>query len=140
MPATTPGDVVVLGARDPEEAADVAALLDGDLAALEVRSPADLRAAGPRVSGERAAERLAADGGRFWIHLDVDVLDERAMPATDYLMPGGLEWDELERLLAPLAASPALAGLSLGCVNPEKDPGGEYVRRTCDLLAATLAP
>ena len=138
--ATTPGDVVVLGARDPEEAADVAALLDGDLAALEVRSPADLRGAGPRASGERAAERLAADGGRFWIHLDVDVLDERAMPATDYLMPGGLEWDELERLLAPLAASPALAGLSLGCVNPEKDPGGEYVRRTCDLLAATLAP
>ena len=25
-----------------------------------------------------------------WVHLDVDVLDEAAFPATDYLMPGGL--------------------------------------------------
>ena len=28
------------------------------------------------------------------------------MPATDYLMPGGLEWDELAELLAPLCARP----------------------------------
>jgi arginase len=52
------------------------------------------------------------------------VLDERAMPATDYLMPDGLEWNELAQLLAPLGSSPALAGLSLGCLNPEKDPKG----------------
>ena len=31
---------------------------------------------------------------RYWIHLDVDVLDERVMPATDYLSPGlsGRSW------------------------------------------------
>jgi arginase family enzyme len=64
----------------------------------------------------------------------------RAMPATDYLMPEGLEWDELEQLLAPLGASPALAGLSLGCLNPKKDPGGTSTERTCALLAGALAP
>ena len=42
--------------------------------------------------------------------------------------------------MAPLGASPALAGLSLGCLNPEKDPDGAYVERTCELLAAALAP
>ena len=42
------------------------------------------------------------------------------MPATDYLMPAGLDWDELAELLAPLGASPALAGVSLACLNPEK--------------------
>jgi arginase len=78
--------------------------------------------------------------GRFWIHLDVDVLDEVAMPATDYLMPGGLEWDELAALLGPLCAAPGLAGLSLGCLNPEKDPDGRFARHTCDLLAGALGP
>ena len=63
------------------------------------------------------------------------------MPATDYLMPGGLEWDELAALLRPrCVASSALAGLSLGCVNPEKDRGGAYVERTCALLAEVLPP
>ena len=72
--------------------------------------------------------------------MDVDVLDEQAMPATDYLMPGGLEWDELAELLGPLCASPAVAGLSIGCVNPEKDPDGTLVRRTSDLVANALTP
>ena len=129
-------DVVALGARDPEEADDIAALLAGELAALEVLGPDALRAAGLAAAGERAAARL----GRFWVHLDVDVLDEAAMPATDYLMPGGLEWDELAALLGPLGAAPGLAGLSLGCLNPEKDPQGAYTDRTCDLLAGALAP
>jgi arginase len=67
------------------------------------------------------------------------VLDERAMPATDYLMPHGLEWNELAQLLAPLGSSPGLAGLSLACLNPEKDPDGSYTERTCALLAGALA-
>jgi arginase len=137
-PSATPGGAVVLGARDPEEAVDVERLLEGELADLLVLSPDDLRAQGLRETGALAAEQLAADPGRFWIHLDVDVLDERAMPATDYLMPGGLGWEELAELLPPLCASPAVAGMSVGCLNPEKDPGGALTRRTADLVAATL--
>jgi arginase len=130
-----PERVVVLGARDPEEAADIAPLLAGKLAALEVHDPWQLRETGLRESGEAAAAKL----GRYWIHLDVDVLDEAAMPATDYLMTGGLEWDELAALLGPLCAAPGLAGLSLGCLNPEKDRDGRCTQRTCDLLAGALA-
>jgi arginase len=132
--STDPERVVVLGARDPEEAEDIGPLLASDLSTLTVLGPADLRAAGLAAAGERAADRL----GRFWIHLDVDVLDEVALPATDYLLPGGLEWDELAALLAPLCAAPGLAGLSLGCLNPEKDPDGSSTQRTCDLLADAL--
>jgi arginase len=138
-PSASPADAVVLGARDPEEAVDVERLLEGELADLLVLSPDDLRAQGLREAGALAAEQLAADPGRFWIHLDVDVLDERAMPATDYLMPGGLEWEELAELLGPLCASPAVAGMSIGCLNPEKDPGGRLTERTCDLVATALA-
>jgi arginase len=137
-PSTAPAEAVVLGARDPEEAVDVAALLDGELADVLVLSPDDLRAQGLGEAGALAAEQLAAGPGRFWIHLDVDVLDEHEMPATDYLMPGGLRWDELGELLAPLAASAATAGLSVACLNPEKDPGGRLTRRTSDLVAGAL--
>jgi arginase len=138
-PSTRPEEGVVLGARDPEEAVDVAALLEGELAELLVLSPDDLRAQGLCRAGELSAARLAERAGRFWIHLDVDVLDERAMPATDYLMPDGLEWEELAELLVPLCASPAVAGLSIGCLNPEKDPGGRLTQRTCDLVVASLS-
>jgi arginase len=137
--SAAPADVVVLGARDPDEAEDIAGLLAGELAALEVLGPPELRTVGPGAAAKRAAERLGGGGGRYWIHLDVDVLDEREMPATDYLMPGGLDWDELAALMGPLCASPALAGVSVGCVNPEKDSDGAYTGMTCALLAGALA-
>ncbi len=137
-PSTKPAKAVILGARDPEEAEDIANLLAGDLTELQVLRPDDLRTRGLASSGAQAAERLAARVERYWIHLDVDVLDERAMPATDYLMPGGLEWDELAELMGPLCASPVVAGLSIGCVNPEKDPDGRLVQRTSDLVVAAL--
>jgi len=126
--STAPADTIVLGARDPEEADDIADLLADRLAAVTVLGPDEL--------DDFAPERLA--GRPFWVHLDVDVLDEREMPATDYLMPGGLRWDELGELMGRLSASPALAGLSLGCMNPQKDPDGEYVERTVALLERAL--
>ena len=127
-PTTAPEDVVVLGARDPEEAADIAELLEGPLGALTVLGPEELGWGAVPMTGKP-----------FWIHLDVDVLDEREMPATDYLMPGGLDWDQLAALMAGICSSPALAGLSLGCVNTEKDPDGVSVEQTCELLAGTLS-
>ncbi|MBS1887470.1 MAG: arginase family protein [Actinobacteria bacterium] len=98
-----------------------------------VRSPLlcgaeELRARGVAASGAELAARLTA-AGPFWLHLDVDVLDEAIFPATDYLQPGGLGWDDLAVLLAPLAASEALLGASLACYNPDKDPGLECGRR-----------
>jgi arginase len=39
-------------------------------------------------------------------------------------MPGGLQLAELGELLSPLLASPSLAGVSVGCYNPDKDPEG----------------
>jgi arginase len=78
-----------------------------------------------------AAAELEARLGTvpFWLHLDVDVLDEAVFPATDYLQPGGLDWDELAALIAPLAASDGLVGASLACYNPDKDLGLSCGRR-----------
>jgi arginase len=138
-PSVASSSVVVLGARDEREAADLAPLVAAELGDLDVLDPRALRAIGPGAAGADTAERLAGECGRFWLHLDVDVLDELVMPATDYLMPGGLTWEELGQLLAPLGASPALTGASLGCLNPEKDPDGRCTARTAALLADALS-
>ena len=45
----------------------------------------------------------------FWVHLDVDVLDDAIMPAVYYRHPGGLSWDEAAQLLQGLLGSPAPA-------------------------------
>ncbi len=130
--------MVALGARDEEERADIAPLIAGELSELRVVAPPEMRSAGPGAAARSSAEWLAERAGSFWLHLDVDVLDEAAMPATDYLMPAGLEWDELAELLAPLGASPALAGVSLACLNPERDPGGRLTERTSALVAGAF--
>lgn len=87
----------------------------------------ELRARGVAAAATELAERLG--GGPFWLHLDVDVLDEELFPATDYLQPDGLDWEELAELLGPLTAAETLVGASLACYNPEKDPGLECGRR-----------
>ncbi|HEY1355798.1 MAG TPA: arginase family protein [Solirubrobacterales bacterium] len=80
-----------------------------------------VRSDGARETGELAAAILAGTGP-FWLHLDVDVLDQAAFPATDYLMSGGMSWEELDQLLPPLLSAERLIGASIACYNPEKDP------------------
>lgn len=99
------------------------------------RSVEDLRSGGPGATAATVVSSLG-EQAPFWLHLDVDVLDQDVFPATDYLMPGGLTWDELGAVLAPLLASPFLIGASLGCYNPEKDPGRACGRALVEALGA----
>jgi arginase len=120
---TVPERTALVGFRDRAESIADGMRQPEDL----VRPPllygaAELRERGVGAAAEELAGRLAA-AGPFWLHLDVDVLDQATFPATDYLQPGGLDWDDLAALLAPLAASEALVGASLACYNPDKDPG-----------------
>ena len=112
------------GMRQPEELVRPPLLYGAD----------DLREAGVATAAAELAARLDA-AGPFWLHLDVDVLDQAVFPATDYLQPGGLDWDELAAVLAPLAAAENLVGASLACYNPDKDPGLECGRRLVEALA-----
>ena len=124
----------LLGARDAGEHADLAPLaaeLD-----VHVTSPEGIASA-PVAAGGAAAYALGR-GGRFWLHLDVDILSVDAFPATDYLMPGGLSLDELRDLMRPLGSDAALVGVSVGCYNPEKDPDGRCGDALADLLVDVL--
>ena len=81
------------------------------------------------------AEQFEKASQRFWLHLDPDVLDQAALPAVDYLMPGGLNWEELAELARPLAHSPGLIGVDVTIYNRALDVDGRYAKRIVALLA-----
>ncbi len=93
----------------------------------------------PGAVARAALAHVAGDGLPLWFHVDLDVLDEAVFPATDYLMPGGLDWPALVELLRPLATADGLVGWSLSCYNPDKDPDGVAGRELLDALDAVFA-
>jgi arginase len=130
---TVPERTAIVGFRDRAES-----LADGMRQPEDLPHPPllygaeELRAQGVAAAADELAARLGTDP--FWLHLDVDVLDQEVFPATDYLQPDGLDWEELAALLGPLAAADRLVGASLACYNPEKDPGLEHGARLVSVL------
>jgi arginase len=117
-----PERLALVGFRDREESIEDGMRQPEDLPETPMlRSAADIHAADADAIGAELAASVG-DSGPFWLHFDVDVLDQAVFPATDYLMPGGLDWDELGALLAPLRSAPNLIGASVACYNPDKDP------------------
>jgi len=96
-----------------------------------------VRERGAARVGREAAARLAR--APAWLHLDLDVLDEAALPAVSCPQPRGLDWDELVALARPLVAAPNLLGVSVADFNPDRDPGGGDAVRVVDALAALWA-
>jgi arginase len=133
---TIPERTALVGFRDREEAIADGMRLPEELVRVPLLYGADeLRERGVAAAAAEVAARLDA-AGPYWLHLDVDVLDELVFPATDYLQPNGLSWEELEAVLAPLVAGESLIGISLACYNPEKDPDLACGRRLVAALGA----
>jgi len=103
-----------------------------------------LPAAAAKKLGGRAAAALALDGvenedGPILVHLDVDVVDPREMPAKDTLTPGeGLSWPETSDLVTALLASPRVAALQICEYNPDLDPGGACARKLIELVTRAV--
>jgi arginase len=73
----------------------------------------------------------------WWFHLDLDVLSTEALPAVDYLQPGGLAWDELERV-ATTAIEAEPIGWDVTIYNPDLDPDRAHARRIVEFLATVV--
>jgi arginase len=134
-PLVSADDVIILGCRDAEQARQDGAP-DPQIVAptLKLYEAKTVQQHGPALLGTQVAQRLETEPGRFWLHLDLDVLDQEVLPAVDYLMPGGLDWNEVTALVWPLAASPGLIGADVTIYNPALDPGGHYAGRIVELL------
>jgi arginase len=138
-PLVGPGQLALLGPRDRGEATALGSVLPENCGLAKELSPARLRERGVAAAARDAAASLAERADRYWLHLDVDVLSEDVFPATDYLMPGGLDLAELRDLMEPLVTGPGLAGLSLGSYNPAKDADGSGASALVSLLGGLLA-
>jgi arginase len=133
-------DVVVFGFRDAEHAA-----AEGSRPLAPTIHAIDLASVHDRGAGRAARDALAhlerKDGPTgFWVHLDVDVLDDAIMPAVDYHLPDGLTWEELTAVLRTALASDLATGLDITIFNPTLDPDGQAARTLVDALVAGLTP
>jgi arginase len=71
-------------------------------------------------------QRNNLDG--FFIHLDVDVLNDSIMPAVDSRNKDGLEYSEFVNLLGTLLSSPKAIGIEITILDPTLDEEGKYTK------------
>jgi arginase len=74
----------------------------------------------------------------FWIHLDADVLHDEVMPAVDYRLPDGLQFDELSAVLRILLGSSRAVGMTITIFNPALDNDGTLAQRFVDSIVDGL--
>lgn len=130
-------DVVALGHRDAQEACGQGApsLAKAQITSIDINMARTLGMAG---SAAAALSVVTRETEGFWVHLDVDVLSDVEMPAVDYVMPGGLTFQELGEVLGPVVASPSAVGLQVTIFNPRLDPSGQLAVRLVKLLTTAL--
>ncbi|HQY30533.1 MAG TPA: arginase family protein [Thermomicrobiales bacterium] len=133
FPVLDPHDVGVLGPRDGEELKSEG--IESIRHRVIVMDDSELRAAGLTQTAECWMKHFERHPGRFWLHLDLDVLAADANPAISYVQPGGLTWDELRELLAVALAAQHLIGIDIAGYNPDKDHDATVARAIVDLLA-----
>jgi arginase len=134
-PLVEPARIALLGSGDRAEAASLHSAMPEDLGIAVELSPPVLRSVGMANAGRSALDRV---GEKFWVHLDVDVLDHQEFPATVYPNATGLSLAEATDLLRPLAGSPGMVGFSVGCYNPDMDTDGDCGRALVSLLGHVL--
>ncbi len=130
-----------MGPYFEESAIAVAGLRDSDSELAELRAlgipvwTAEKAEAEPGTVGESMIEHLASsDLSGYWVHVDVDILDESVMPAVDSPSKGGLSFESLRVLLEGLLQERRAVGVDFCIYDPDLDPD----RVAGSLLAATL--
>jgi arginase len=125
LPALRRDRLVVLGPRDDawRQRFNVGTLADNGVWLAPLADVAD----DPAGAGRRAIEQLAERVDRWWLHIDLDVLDPAVFPAQglpDFPdEPGGLTWNQLTDMVMALFTTPASCiGGSIAIYDPDQDP------------------
>lgn len=126
LPALPPELLVVLGPRDEawRRQFNVGTLRDCGVWLAPLAEVAD----DPTGTGHRAIEQLAQHVGRWWLHIDLDVLDPlefaaQGLPDVED-EPGGLTWDQLTDLVRAMLDSGSCVGASIAIYDPDQDEDG----------------
>lgn len=137
-PLLRSADTVVFGFRDHEDQREYGGQpLPADMLVYDLPR---LRGVGVETAARAAIEHLARpelDG--FFIHFDVDVLDDAIMPAVDFRIPGGLSWEELVTTLRIALGSNSAVGIEVTIYNPSLDKDGTAGRGLVAALGRALS-
>ncbi|MFF4041375.1 arginase family protein [Streptomyces sp. NPDC001816] len=129
-PLVADEDVVQIGDREDEATPPVTRFTAQEIQRIGV---VDL--------GERVIRHLEQrELDRVWLHVDLDVLDERVLPAVDSPGRPGLDFSQLTELISTLAGTGRVVGLDVAVYDPELDPDGAYSAPIVDCLASALTP
>ena len=83
-----------------------------------------------------AVQSNGLDG--FWLHIDVDVLNNDIMPCVDSPTAGGLLYEEFNELTGYLFSSDKMAGLEITILDPELDRDGVYSNMFVENITKTF--
>lgn len=130
LPLVADEDVVQVGDREDDEVPPVARFTAQEIGRIGIAS-----------LGERVVRGLAErELERVWLHVDLDVLDAKVMPAVDSPGSPGLDFTELTDLVAGLVSSGRVVGMDVAIYDPDLDPHGLYVEPIADFIVTALAP
>ncbi len=128
--------VVQIGERESRDADfEWADINSTAITRIDVFAAQDLGAAGVL---ETTRETLARAGYPYWLHLDVDVLDQTIMPAVDSPGSPGIDLDDLVAILSALATGQRCIGMDMTIFDPDLDPTGDLARLLVSLLGRVI--
>ena len=142
LPALQPEHLIVLGPRDDawRRRFNVGTLADGGVWVAPLAEVAD----DPAGAGRAAITELAGHVNRWWLHIDLDVLDPvefgaQGLPDVED-EPGGLTWVQLTDVVVSLFGSPVhCVGASLAIYDPDQDPDRVDADKIVEFVRNALA-
>ena len=138
--ALKPDALVMLGPHDHAWRHELGV---GTVAGRVVVRSSEEVAADPARSAREAVRRISSHASNWWLHTDLDVLDERDFSARgapgELPLVGGLTWQHLEEVVRAALRTGGCRGLSLVIYNPELDADRSQARRIVQFVA-DIAP
>ncbi|MCI0564600.1 MAG: arginase family protein, partial [Nitrososphaera sp.] len=136
VPLIDASNVCILGARDRKTLKKTnVRSLNG---MIEFYSDVQLQQGSIASLTSKVVRRLNSKAEKFWLHIDLDVLSTKSLPAVDYRQPGGLSWKELEELSKTALSLGNIVGFDVTIYNPDFDPSGRFAKRIVRFLEAVL--
>jgi len=74
----------------------------------------------------------------FFIHFDVDVLNDEIMPAVDSRQKDGLSYFEVSQILKKLLVHEKVMGLEITILDPDLDPDGKYTSEFVENIGSLI--
>lgn len=125
------------------DGAGLTPLADGDVFLVDARDldPGEdeaVAASGVHVTSVGSVVEEIPAHGPLYVHVDVDVVDPRDMPAMNYPAPGGPSLGEVREALEGLEATGRVAAFSVSSWNPALPGADRAAAATCELAASFL--